>query len=912
MHVIGSARIVFTGHHPRLRNMALTEQINLRIYAAMLHSRPLTTGPIGRIWRCNIAHKDNLTSERLQLDTDADIVAAKFCSKDSNPLIIISAYRHCNNDMDNANKLCDTIRKISTDYPDATIWIGGDFNLPDIDWTNLSIKSNRYLIALNELFIDCFNDTGLTQMVDFPTREHNTLDILLTNRPTLISSCSPAPGLSDHDMVNFTSSIQARRRKPVKRKISLWKKADLDLLNAELSDFTADFVSKNSASTDVNSLWVQFQTACLSALDKHVPSKMTSSRFSQPWINHRVKNISRRKSRAYARARKSKLPDDWNKYKELKKLMQDECRKAHKKYVMDVICDENNKNKFWKYIKDKRKDNSGVSPLNRDGKMHYDSSVKANILNDQFASVFSSEDKNNLPEMPPRTCEPMSDIDVTTHGVEILLSNLKPNKATGPDGVPARLLKESAKSIAPALSLIFQASLLQGKIPEQWREAYVSPLFKKGDRNLASNYRPISLTSIACKLLEHILYTNIMAHLDKNDTLSDFQHGFRKNRSCETQLLLTIHDLASGLNDRQQIDAILLDFSKAFDKVPHQRLLLKLEHYGISGHTLLWIKDFLTARTQRVILDGAQSQSADVVSGVPQGTVLGPLLFLVYINDLPERVSSTARLFADDCLLYRTISSENDSRLLQSDLNELQKWEDTWLMSFNPEKCEVLRITNKLKIIAATYSIHGQQLNVVNKSKYLGVTISSKLNWNDHVNNITKKANATRGFLQRNLRGAPAAAKCQAYQTFVRPTLEYASSVWDPHTQILKTKLESVQRKAARWVSNDWDRRSSVTTMVEKLQWQTLERRRMQSKMVMVYKIQHCLVAIPSVPPYFYRPTVATRGHNQQLWLPRHNIISFGYSFFPSIVITWNRLPQSLIDAPSMASFRNQLFNVAP
>jgi hypothetical protein len=197
-----------------------------------------------------------------------------------------------------------------------------------------------------------------------------------------------------------------------------------------------------------------------------------------------------------------------------------------------------------------------------------------------------------------------------------------------------------------------------------------------------------------------------MKFFEDQNILTDYQHGFRKKRLCESQLITTIQDLASGIDSSTQIDAILLDFSKAFDKVSHERLAAKLHHYGVRGPTLNWIKSFLAGRTQRVIVEGVASDTAPVTSGVPQGTVLGPLLFLIYINDLPSKVNSTARLFADDCLLYRHIKTNEDTTSLQDDLNNLQDWERDWQMHFNPDKCEVIRITTKRKIIPSSYFIH--------------------------------------------------------------------------------------------------------------------------------------------------------------------------------------------------------------
>ncbi len=211
---------------------------------------------------------------------------------------------------------------------------------------------------------------------------------------------------------------------------------------------------------------------------------------------------------------------------------------------------------------------------------------------------------------------------------------------------------------------------------------------------------------------------------------------------------MTIHDLAEGLQRGGQIDAILLDFSKAFDKVAHKRLLYKLDHYGVRGNTLNWIRSFLSGRTQKVVCEGHRSESADVISGVPQGTVLGPLLFLLYLNDIASTVQSTPRLFADDCLLYRQINSPQDAIQLQNDLDNLQVWEQQWSMSFNPDKCEVIRITQKRNIIDTEYTIHGTKLNIVKSAKYLGVNIDSKLNFNNHIDTISKKANSIRAFVQ--------------------------------------------------------------------------------------------------------------------------------------------------------------------
>ena len=267
-----------------------------------------------------------------------------------------------------------------------------------------------------------------------------------------------------------------------------------------------------------------------------------------------------------------------------------------------------------------------------------------------------------IPDKGPSPHPSMPDITISTPGIQKLLANLKPHKATGPDLIPPTVLKELSHEISPILEIIFNMSLQTGQVPNDWKEANIAPIFKKGDKHSPSNYRPVSLTCIIAKCMEHILVSNMMKHLELNNILHPLQHGFRKNYSCETQLLSLFQDLASNAS---QIDMIIMDFSKAFDKVPHRRLNYKLDWYAIRGNTREWILDFLSGRSQRVVLEGASSDSEPVVSGVPQGTVLGPVLFLLYINDLPDVVvHSTARLFADDCIVYRPIRNNDDTILL--------------------------------------------------------------------------------------------------------------------------------------------------------------------------------------------------------------------------------------------------------
>ena len=501
----------------------------------------------------------------------------------------------------------------------------------------------------------------------------------------------------------------------------------------------------------------------------------------------------------------------------------------------------------------------------------------------------------------------ISSVSISENGVLKLLQNIKINKATGPDNIPCRILKEAANEIAPILTDIFSSSLDSGTLPSDWKTARVAPVFKKGNTNEASNYRPISLTCVCSKLMEHILCHHIRNHTDKHNILSKFQHGFRAGHSCASQLLITVIDLMKSFNSKKQVDVVVLDFSKAFDMVPHRRLLWKLEHYGIVGHVLAWVSEFLQGRTQQVVVDGAVSGMSDVHSGVPQGTVVGPLLFLLYINDLPDCVKSNVRLFADDCLLYREIVTCEDQAALQEDLLALEKWTLDWGMKFNPGKCTVLTVSRGPQVHSKMYSLCGVVLQSVTEAKYLGVCLSSDLHWSNHINTITSKANSTLGLLRRNLSRCPIQLREQAYIALIRSRLEYCAAIWDPHLIKDISRLEAVQRRAARFVKQDHDPYSSVTTMLQELHWLTLQERRQDLRLAFLFQIVHGKVAVEA-EDYLTKADPRTRSHHNHKY--KHyttNCAQYKNSFFVRTVPQWNNLTEACISAETLPAFKASL-----
>lgn len=370
--------------------------------------------------------------------------------------------------------------------------------------------------------------------------------------------------------------------------------------------------------------------------------------------------------------------------------------------------------------------------------------------------------------------------------------------------------------------------------------------------------------------------------------------------------MATVDKFAQSLNRSEQIDFILLDFSKAFDKVNHRKLITKLEHYGIRNEILRWITDFLTNRTQCVVVRGMSSPQAAVESGVPQGSVLGPLLFLIYINDMPLTVESILALFADDSFLYRIILNQNDAITLQNDLDKLQLWEEEWSMEFHPKKCKVLRITNKRKPIISNYKIHDEELETVDKAKYLGVTINKNLSWKDHVNVIVSKATNVRQFLQRNLQTCSNEIKAQCYKTFVRPIIEYASPVWSPNNnESLSHKVEMVQRKACRWIENKWSYYDSPTAMAKRLELAPLAVRRDLSCLKMLFDCENGF-------KYIDKSSLPTRQRtaNVKFNLIHAKLKVYENSFFPSTIRLWNSLDEQIINIKDRDKFKNALANL--
>ena len=521
----------------------------------------------------------------------------------------------------------------------------------EIFFRALTVSSRRgvrpnpnYSMTLNNTMLDFISANFLTQMTDKPTRNDNTLDLTLTTNPDLIEDLDTHPGMSDHCAVTYRVNVTVKRHKKPDRYVFQYRKGDLDGIKRDMGEFGAKFLSEDPFKRSVNDNWDLFKENLVNSMKKNIPQKKVSSRWNLPWMTPEIKRLCRKKKRAWDAGKRNRNSHAWKRYQKLSKLVKESLENSHRTYVDNILntsISEDPK-KFYSYIKQKKSGQSNIPVLKTNGKLVSEPAEVAEALNSQYISQFTREPTGDLPNIDGESVPSMSDIVFTAPGIVKLLSNLNPAKASGPDLVPARILKLASMEIAPILCIIFQQSYNTGQVPLDWQQANVTAVFKKGDKTNPANYRPISM--------EHVIYSQIMNHLDRHHILVEFQHGFRSNHSCETQLLNTVEDLSRRLDRRQTTDLLILDFSKAFDTVAHRRLLHKIHHYGITGKTNMWIKSWLCNRQQRVVLDGSASAVSQVLSGVPQGTVLCLLMFLLYVNDIGAKVSpqTSIKLFADD------------------------------------------------------------------------------------------------------------------------------------------------------------------------------------------------------------------------------------------------------------------------
>ena len=711
-------------------------------------------------------------------------------------------------------------------------------------------------------------------------------------------------GKSDHNMVRFEIEASFSKSERIFSKPN-FKRADFGRLRNEIKDIAI------SEKFDVEEKWQSFKTKFMKAQNSCIPQiKINSNRTEQPkWFNSNIGNAIRVRQKAYKLSKSQPNPATkkahLQKCREVSKLIR-KAKLEHEDKIATMV--KENPKAFFAHVNSRKPIKSSIGPLkdNSDRIISSDEGM-ANILNEYFSTVYTNEDTSSIPNAPItyQGNEPLEKIIITEDMVKDKIKKLKSNKSQGPDGFHPRVLKETIDGCSRHFASILKASLEQKKAVSDFKLQNITPLFKKGSKNEPGNYRPISLTSVPGKILESIIADSISSHLEANNLLIGSQHGFRNGRSCLTNLLEFFHDMFSTLDKSRAIDILYLDFKKAFDKVPHKRLMKKVRSLGITGEVGDWIEDWLSGRKQRVVINGLSSGWRDVTSGVPQGSVLGPLLFIIYINDLDLGLISKISKFADDTKMGVNANDKESIKQLQIDLDKIGEWSQKWQMPFNVEKCKVMHIG--YKNTNADYSLLGKKIESCNEEKDLGVIISKDLQFSKQCTEVEKKAQKLLGYIKRQFNTRKKDTILTLYNALVRPHLEYAVQFWSPTQRKDIEKLESVQARATKLIPSI--RHLGYQKRLEHLNLYSLEKRRLRGQLIETFKILNGIDKI-DYRNLFTLSGNQTRTNGWKLELKRFNTSHCGNFFTYKIPSLWNRLPVDVVNSSTINQFKQGLDKV--
>ena len=793
------------------------------------------------------------------------------------------------------------------------IIITGDFNYDMLN-PQLSAKIN-----------DLCEQLSFEQVIDehthFTEKSSSLIDIILTsNKDQVILSGVGDPFLTQelryHCPVYAFLNFSKPKCKSFLRRTWSYDQGNYPLLREKASSI----IWENLYDADVNKYALNISNQIMSLAMECIPIRLTRIRPGEPyWINTSIKCLIRKRKRLYRKAKRSGLQQHWNKFKNLRnkitKLIR-ESKETHKNNIANKLKTGSPSSRdWWRTLK------SVISPgskqslpsLEHDGRTVTDDIDKANILNEFFKKqTLIDDDGTELPDITPYDVHSQLDnLNITSEEVRLALKSLPVGKAAGPDGISNRVLRELSVELSQPFCNLFNYSLRTGVFPDNWKLSNITPIDKGGTSSSPSNYRPVSLLCNPEKLFERVVFKHLYNHLNENNILSPLQSGFIPGDSTTNQLTYLYNFLTQALDSEKEVRVVFCDISKAFDRVWHEGLLLKLEAAGISGNLLRWFRSYLTNRKQRVVLPGAESEWTYIRAGVPQGSILGPLLFLLFINDIVAEIGCNIRLFADDTSLFITVENpDTAAELLNIDLDKILKWAKKWLVLFNPVKTESFLASRKrIKPVHPPLFMEGSQIVEVESHKHLGIFLSNDCTWHKHIDYIKDKAwkrvNAMRKlkyeFDRKSLE--------IIYFSFIRPILEYGDNIWDNCADYEKEELDKIQNEAARIVTG-CTKLVSIENLEYETKWESLEERRKKHKLTLFYKMYHNLS--PSylsslVPqPVSAASTYNLRNSNNIQNIPARTKYYYE-SFLPSTIRIWNELPLDTRNAESIISFKRKL-----
>ena len=692
---------------------------------------------------------------------------------------------------------------------------------------------------------------------------------------------------------------------------------------------------ENEFQGNINENWSIFKNILSSLMDQHIP-KIKIGGVSQPsWFDAETHQLCREKERLHQKYKGTEDPDiKLNRYMKFSMARKKFKNVVSKKMGQSFEDEEDSgliTKKFWTYARATANSTRIPELVQLDNSFKSNPLDQAHLFNHHFYNQFSEPSLYDI-EIDNSNSQ-LFEIDFNSSRVFSLLNSINPSKAMGPDKIHGIFLKNCSKKLSKPLSLLFTKCYYSGNIPNEWKLALVVPVYKKGSKTDVKNYRPISLTCLIIKIMERIVRDELMTKCEH--MIDPRQHGFLENKSCTTQLVDFCDSLAISLNNNIRSDVIYFDFAKAFDSVNHDLILNKLKsNFGIDSLLLNFLKNYLKNRNQAVVISGSTSSYLPVLSGVPQGSILGPTLFVLFLNDITSGLNDETNImmYADDTKIWRQVCKYNDHLKLQEDINYLLEWSIRNKMKFHPSKCKVLMVSrfnppliDILPCIQFFYHLGNSLLNYTESEKDLGIFMNRTLNFTEHTNYLYSRANQRFGLLKRTCHFVKSADKRRIlYLTMVRSLFEHCPVVWRPSAHSCINRLESIQKRAIKWINQDLY--SSYTTNqllyfthCRQLKILPVKYRFDYHDLKLFHLIVHNLSCI-KLPPYlhFYEGSCRLRfTHLDHLSLVTDVIPSgtgcsstkrgFANSYFYRTHLSWNRLPLSLREIIRPSVFKQKL-----
>ena len=752
------------------------------------------------------------------------------------------------------------------------------------------------------MFCELTLSLNLVQLINEATHTHgNCLDLVLSTNPDIVLHLKVDPitcaTKSDHYLITFNIPQHPTHHKTQRPQNKfIYSKANLTRLSATLAISLRDISPTDYSS--VHKLWPHMKKKISEACNQHIPTvRITSKslpRWFTPQIRHKIKCTRTLRHSISCKPTSHKLAKLAQLERDLDHLIQT----SKRSYESELIrSHHHNPKNLFHHLKSLSNSKSSIPIITHNSQVIHNPTEKATIFNNFFNSIFTRSTFTLPPlnQLPSPTNQ-LHTITMDESDILLVLSNLDPSKSPGCDDLSPYILKECAASLITSTTKLFEMSLQTSSLPDEWKTHKIIPILKGGDPSTVSNYRPISLLCILSKVLEAVIFNNLIDFIWPQINTNQF--GFLRNRSCLTQLLTSYSEVYTSLDAGISSDIAYFDFRKAFDTVPHAELLLKLWMSGITGPLWFWFKEYLSNRSHYVSLCGDSSHLLPVQSGVPQGSILGPILFLIYINDLPNTIAhSSSYLFADDTKFIKSITRFNDSSLLQSDIDSLSAWCQKWNLSLNQDKCAVMRISLKPSDDPPSYSINNTNIKVNNSQRDLGILVSNNLSWNPHYSHICANAYRALNFIRRHIPiSAPQDLKKQLYISLVRSKLTYCSQLWRPRHIKDIISIESVQRRSTRFIipysTLNYKERLTQLNLFPIMYWFEI-----QDILYLIKRLQ-CPDDL-SIYNHVHFASSNTRFGTKSKLRYNHTRTSIcRHFFFNRIVKLWNSLPHINLDLP--------------